>query len=117
MLQGRHEAAAAWFERALAAARELGYREMIAYCLKGIGEVLAAQGTVQQAARLLGASDRLFLELGAHVESSEQATYAVTVEQLKDALGDDAYRSAYAEGQALSLDQALTLALDSTSSR
>jgi hypothetical protein len=83
---------------------------MIAYCLKGIGEVLAARGTGAQAARLLGASDRLFLELVAHVESSEQATYAAAVEQLKDALGDEAYGSAHAEGQALSLDQALALA-------
>jgi hypothetical protein len=110
MLQGRHETAAGRFERALEAARELGYREMIAYCLKGIGEVLAARGTGEQAARLLGASDRLFLELGAHVESSEQATYAVAVGRLKDALGDDAYSSAHAEGQAMSLDQALALA-------
>ena len=101
MLQGRHEAAAGWFERALETARELGYREMIAYCLKGIGEVLAARAAGEQAARLLGASDRLFLELGAHVESSEQATYEVTVEQLKDALGDDAYSSAHAEGQGI----------------
>jgi hypothetical protein len=74
----------------LEAARELGYREMIAYCLKGIGEVPAARGTGEQAARLLGASDRLFLELGAHVESSEQATYAAAVEQLKDELGHEA---------------------------
>ena len=117
MLQGRHEAAAGWFERALETARELGYREMIAYCLKGIGEVLAARAAGEQAARLLGASDRLFLELGAHVESSEQATYEVTVEQLKDALGDDAYSSAHAEGKGMSLDQALALALGSTSSR
>ena len=117
MLQGRHEAAAGWFERALETARELGYREMIAYCLKGIGEVLAARAAGEQAARLLGASDRLFLELGAHVESSEQATYEVTVEQLKEALGDDAYSSAHAEGKGMSLDQALALALGSTSSR
>ena len=117
MLQGRHEAAAGWFERALETARELGYREMIAYCLKGIGEVLTARAGCEQAARLLGASDRLFLELGAHVESSEQATYEVTVEQLKDALGDDAYSSAHAEGKGMSLDQALALALGGTSSR
>jgi predicted ATPase/DNA-binding SARP family transcriptional activator len=107
MLQGRHEAAAGWFERALAEARELGYREMIAYCLKGIGEVLAARGEGEEAARLLGASDQLFLELGAHVEASEQAIYEVTVAGLKDALGDDAYSVAHAEGRALSRSLAL----------
>ena len=116
MLQGRHEVAAGWFERALEAARELGYKEMIAYALKGIGEVLAARGESEQAARLLGASDHLFLELGAHVEASERATYERTVEQLKDTLGDDSYNVAHADGQALPLDQSLAVALGSMSS-
>jgi predicted ATPase/DNA-binding SARP family transcriptional activator/Tfp pilus assembly protein PilF len=115
MLQGRHGAAAERFEEALEAARELGYREMIAYCLKGIGEVLAARGEAESATRLLGASDRLFNELGAHVEATEQATYEHTVEQLKDMLGDDAYGTAHAEGQALRLEQSLDLALAASS--
>lgn len=89
---------------------------MIAYCLKGIGEVLAARGEAESATRLLGASDRLFNELGAHVESTEQATYEHTVEQLKDMLGDDAYGTAHAEGQALRLEQSLDLALAASSS-
>jgi hypothetical protein len=33
------------------------------------------RGEVEAAAQLLGASDRLFAELGAHVEAAEQATY------------------------------------------
>jgi tetratricopeptide (TPR) repeat protein len=110
MLQGRHVAAAARFEQALEAARELGYREMIAYSLKGIGEVLTARGEAEPAAQLLGASDRLFTELGAHVEATEQATYEDTVEQLKDMLGDDEYDNLHAEGQALSLEQSVALA-------
>jgi tetratricopeptide (TPR) repeat protein len=116
MLQGRHGAAAKRFEEALEAARELGYREMIAYCLKGIGEVLAARGEAESATRLLGASDRLFNELGAHVEATEQATYEHTVEQLKDMLGDDAYGTAHAEGQALRHEQSLDLALAASAS-
>jgi hypothetical protein len=64
----------------------------------------------------LGASDRLFNELGAHVEATEQATYEHTVEQLKDMLGDDAYGTAHAEGQALRLEQSLDLALAASSS-
>jgi tetratricopeptide (TPR) repeat protein len=116
MLQGRHRAAAKRFEEALEAARELGYSEMIAYCLKGIGEVLAARGEAESATRLLGASDRLFNDLGAHVEATEQATYEHTVEQLKDMLGDDAYGTAHAEGQALRLEQSLDLALAASAS-
>jgi hypothetical protein len=39
-----------------------------------------------------------------------------TVEQLKDMLGDDAYGTAYAEGQALRLEQSLDLALAASAS-
>ena len=110
-LQGRYEAAGDLFEQALGAARELGYREMIAYSLKGIGEVRAHGGEPEAAARLLGASDRLFAELGAHVEATEWETYERTVEHLEEELGDDAYAAAHAEGQALPLEQSLALAL------
>jgi predicted ATPase/DNA-binding SARP family transcriptional activator len=110
MLQGRPEAAGERFEQALEAARAIGYREMIAYCLKGFGEVAAAQGKAEPAARLLGASDRLFADLGAHVEASERATYERTVTELKGTLGDDAYATAHADGKALSLDDSLALA-------
>jgi predicted ATPase/DNA-binding SARP family transcriptional activator/Tfp pilus assembly protein PilF len=113
MLLQRHEAAAERFEEALRAASGLGYREMIAYCLKGIGEVRAARAQAEAAARLLGASDRLFLELRAHMEASEQATYDRTIEQLKDMLGDDDYEAAYREGHALALEESLELALGS----
>jgi predicted ATPase/DNA-binding SARP family transcriptional activator len=110
MLQGRPEAAGERFEEALKAARGLGYREMIAYCLKGFGEVAAAEGEAERAARLLGASDRLFADLGAHVEASERATYERTEAELKAILGEDAYTNAHADGRALSLEQALALA-------
>jgi non-specific serine/threonine protein kinase len=113
MLLQRHEAAAERFEEALRAASGLGYREMIAYCLKGIGEVRAARAQAEAAARLLGASDRLFLELRAHMEASEQATYDRTIEQLKDMLGDDDYEAAYRKGHALALEESLELALGS----
>jgi predicted ATPase/DNA-binding SARP family transcriptional activator len=111
MLRDRPEPAAAWFQEALEAARELGYREMIAYCLKGIGEVWAVRGKAEPAARLIGASDRLFGELGAHVEASEQATYVRTVDELRSRLGDHAYDAAHAEGQSTPLEESLSLAL------
>jgi predicted ATPase/DNA-binding SARP family transcriptional activator len=109
-LQGRYAHAAELFAAALGGARELGYREMIAYSLKGIGEVLAAQGDAGASARLLGVSDELFDELAAHVETIERQTYERTVEQLKATLGDEAFASAYAEGRALPLEDAVSMA-------
>jgi hypothetical protein len=87
---------------------------MIALGLKGTGDVLAARDP-EAAARLLGASDRLFAELGAHVEAGEQATYDETVAELRRELGDEPYRGAHAEGRAAPLDQMLDLALRAAS--
>jgi hypothetical protein len=70
----------------------------------------AARREAEPATRLLGSSDRLFAELGAYVEATERATYEHTVEQLKDMLGDEAYDTAHAEGQALRLEQSFDLA-------
>jgi predicted ATPase/DNA-binding SARP family transcriptional activator len=111
-LQGRHADAAGLFNEALGGARDLGYREMIAYCLKGIGEVLAAQGQASASARLLGASDELFAELGAHVEAIERDTYERTIEHLKAGLGDDAFAAAYDEGRSMPLEHAVTMATE-----
>ena len=66
---------------------------------QGIGEVLAARAGDKRR-DYLGASDRLFSRArGPRRIEAEQATYAVPVEQLKDALGDDAYSSAQPEGR------------------
>jgi hypothetical protein len=57
------DAAGARFRESLDVARELGYRELVAYGLKGMAEVAAATGDATRAARTLGVAEALFAEL------------------------------------------------------
>jgi predicted ATPase/DNA-binding SARP family transcriptional activator/Tfp pilus assembly protein PilF len=116
-LQDRHGDAAELFKDALRGARDLGYREMTAYCLKGIAEVLAAQGEASPSAHLLGASDQLFDELGAHVEAIERDTYERAVESLKAELGVEPFTAAHTEGRSMPLEHAVAMATGASPTR
>jgi hypothetical protein len=60
------------------------------------------------AVRLLGASQRLLSEMG--VRRWDPADYEQTVAALRAELGEAAFEEAWAEGAALSEDEALSLA-------
>ena len=99
------------FEESLAIARELGYRELIAYGLEGCGEVAAARDDGRRAARLLGAALALFEEIGAELGVEERDGYDRAVAQLRRELGEDAFAALEREGRALSAEAAAAEAL------
>ena len=106
---GRLDDAHRLFHDGLEQAREFGYREIIAYCLEGLGELAAAEDPIR-AARLIGASEALFDELGVPIQDQEAESCARTVEALKATLGE-AFARARAEGRALEADDAIEEAL------
>jgi hypothetical protein len=70
----------------LGIARKIGYRELTAYCLGGLAELAMLADEPQESARMLGASQRIFTEVGAAIDPEETETQrkvlAWTVEQL-----------------------------------
>ena len=75
----------------------------------------AGNGThemMERAARLCGAAAALRVAIGAPLHPTERADYERTVAALRVALGDAAYEAAWAQGQALTLEQAIALALE-----
>ncbi|MHB8574415.1 MAG: TIR domain-containing protein, partial [Dehalococcoidia bacterium] len=112
--QGR--AAAEW-GRGLHAARELSSAPLSAVCLAGVAGLLAGRGEAAGAATLLGASARVWrdeqqpdFDGHAYRQAHEPALAAIQA-----ALSVRAFALAWAEGEALSLDDAVTLGLDSLS--
>jgi tetratricopeptide (TPR) repeat protein len=98
------------FWESVETARKLGYREILAYCLQGFAEIAAARAGAARAARLLGASDTLFEELGVSRLGDERETYEETVEHLRKSLGRDRFESEYAAGAGLPVEDAFELA-------
>src|SRR5207302_5911348 len=79
----------------------------IATDLQGIGVTVAAQGRPAAAAQLWGAAEALCAELRALLPPGERALVARAITSLRAELGEEAFTTAWAEGQAMTPEQAL----------
>ncbi|HEY1437015.1 MAG TPA: tetratricopeptide repeat protein [Casimicrobiaceae bacterium] len=114
--QGDFASARALYEESLVIRRELGDRWGIAYSLEGLAALAAALGSYVGAARSWGVAERLREEIGAPVPPYERLRYDQTVAAAR--AGDDAaFERAWQEGRALTLEQAIDLALEETLER
>jgi tetratricopeptide (TPR) repeat protein len=92
--------------------RKFGPRRGIALCLEGLGAVAQAHGNPRRAARLLGAAEALRQSIGASRPPPEQPAYDRRLEAVHSALDEAEFAAAWAEGQALSLEEAMCVALE-----
>jgi hypothetical protein len=79
--------------------------------VEGLAALAGAQGRWQEAAQLLGAAAIVREANGFPLRRGERATRDRTVAAAQAALGEAAYAVAWAAGRALSLDEAVALAL------
>ena len=68
---------------ALRIANQLGYRELVAYCLLGLADIAASQEDILNAATLLAASDGLTAKLGIHFQGDELAIHQRTTKRVR----------------------------------
>ncbi len=101
------------FRESLQLFRELGHRRVMALCLVGLGGLACAQGHPIDAAKLLSAADVILAEGPSQdpTEALEQAYYQRSVAAVRATLEDDAFTTAWAEGRAMTLGQAVGYAL------
>jgi len=110
--QGDFVVARERFTESLVLLRELGDKRVTASTLEGLGVVVATLDGPLQAARIWGAAERLRAEIGSPLAPGAKARYYPHVAAARAALGDDAaFSHAWQEGRALTLEQALDLAL------
>jgi tetratricopeptide (TPR) repeat protein len=83
----------------------------IAGALRGIGEALLAQASAEDAARLLGAADRLDAEMELFIGAAERASVEAERDRLRTLLGEERFTAAWDAGRALELDAAVAEAL------
>ncbi len=92
--------------------RELGDRLEIAYSLEIIAPLAASEGVSKHAARIWGAAERFREEAGTPRPPCELPEYRQHVADARAALGsDDSFDAAWREGRALTMDQAVELAM------
>jgi tetratricopeptide (TPR) repeat protein len=109
--RGDLERAAALFRESLLLRRERGDKAGLAASLSGLAAVSCAQGDYQQAARLFGATEALCETLALHRALFDQPDNDNSVASTRAAFGDAAFTAAWAEGRAMTLEQAVEYAL------
>lgn len=91
------------------AAATQGYMK-VADTLECVARLAADEGNMAYAARLLGAADGIRQRKGHARFPMYQAGHDATVATVREALGDSAFEDAWAEGAALSIEEAIAYA-------
>ena len=86
---------------------EGGHATYVPACLDALGEVAAGLGSDEDAVRLFAAAERARAEIGVVRVPPEERHWAAIDAELREALGDDAYEAARAQGAELSIEDAL----------
>jgi tetratricopeptide (TPR) repeat protein len=106
--QGDVTTALAFYEQSLALAREFHDDWLYASCLEWWASVVAAQGKCAWAAHLWGAAETSRESCGLPLTPLERVDYEPAVAAARNQLGEQAFATAWAEGRAMTFEQALS---------
>lgn len=98
------------FRESMALAQEMKQKNLSLWNVWGLARVDLAEGQTRRAAQLLTARE-LGMEIE-HLDSVDQDDYKRDVALARTELGEEAFAAAWATGQAMSLEEAVALALE-----
>jgi hypothetical protein len=85
--------------------------------LAGVSGVLAARGRAKDAARLAGAAQAQFLAIPRRLDPVDRGDWERIQAEARAQLDEASFASAWAEGQAMSTEQAIAYALEETEAK
>jgi predicted ATPase/transcriptional regulator with XRE-family HTH domain len=109
--QGDDQRASALLKESLPLAWQRENRGGVAWCLEGLASVAWTQGQPRRAARLFGAAEALRQTIGVPPPPVERANYEPSIARVRAHLGEATFAMAWAEGQAMTQEQAIAYAL------
>src|SRR5712691_9905300 len=105
--EGDYATARGLYEESLVLSGELGEKWLIAACLVGLGEVVAAQQKLAWAAQLWGSAEALRDAIGVPIPPIELADYERSLSATRVHLGERAFAAAWSQGRAMATQQVL----------
>jgi tetratricopeptide (TPR) repeat protein len=111
LMLGELETARGRFRDGLLLASEAGDKEDIAWCLEGHAALAARAGDGRQASILLGAAGALLAQIGADYKPFERQLHETAQREAETLCGPADHVAACERGAAMSLDEALDVAL------
>ena len=122
MLKGDLEQAERHINESLTLRQEIGDRGGIAWCMEKLAEIALirgqqdaandARGEFLQAAKLFGAAEAIREPLNSQIDTVDLPEYQRRVTQIRDHLGESAFKTAWDEGRGKTLEQAIGFALN-----
>ena len=109
--RANYETARSLLIESLTLARQAGEKEVIADALIGFAALAAAQEQAERAARLFGAVERLYETMNLILLPVIRAEYDRNVSAARAQMNEAAFATAWANGRAMTLDQAIAAAL------
>ncbi len=111
-LQGNYRQASKFFKQGLLLWQEVQDKRHIAECLEGLAGVALALGHVERAVRLFGATEMIREVTESPLSPVERANYGHDIAALRTQLSKTNLINLWAEGRAMTLEQAIELALE-----
>ena len=109
--QGDYEQAASLYQESLRLHHEMGNRPGMTACLRGLASMATLQKQFERAGRLFGAAEALREVIHTPLPAAGGVGYDRHVASVRDALGEAHFASAWAEGRAMTLEQAVAYAV------
>ncbi len=110
-LQGDLERAVGLYRESLALFGETGDKWVATECIEGLALIASAQGLSERAARLFGVAEAARETFGITMPRPERGDQEHFEKTAREGLGDEAFSAAWAEGRAMTLEQAIEYAL------
>jgi predicted ATPase/DNA-binding CsgD family transcriptional regulator len=109
--QGDHRRAMNLFREGLELSRSLGTKHGIAFHLHAAAALASTQGQPVRSARLWGAGESLMQAIGTGLGPVERYHYGPYVDAARALVGEAAWEEAFAQGMAMSVEEAVEYAL------
>ncbi len=110
--RGNYEQAKAFYYEGLVLRSEAQLKFGIADCLERLAEVALAQDLPERASRLFGAAEELRFRTGYRLPPIDKETNESGVAAAREKLGKERHDSLTAQGRAMTIEQAITYALE-----
>ena len=110
--KGAYDQAAALQRESLVLRQELGNKHGIAECFESFAHIAGARGQADRAVRLFGAAAALREAINARGRPVEQARHTQALSDARTQLDESTFATRWAEGHAMSLEQAIAYVLD-----
>ena len=87
---------------------ETGQRDAVAESIEAIAGIAGRAGSLEHAARLYGGADAIRTEIGAAHRPVDRPGYQAAVDEVRVAMGESAFDSAWAVGHTIALEELIT---------